>query len=70
MKFEEFGNKIENVSITALPLALAESDIFNMLMLLLEKIKEEIPEKLELFIKINTEKLLCKIKNKNTIRKY
>lgn len=64
MKFEEFGNKIENVSITASPIALAESDIFNMLKLLLQKIKDEKPEIFQSFIDTVTIKLLKKTKNK------
>ena len=64
MKFEEFGNIIENVSITASPLALAESDIFNVLKLLMQKIKDEKPEILQTFIDTVTIKLLKKTKNK------
>jgi hypothetical protein len=68
LKFEEFGNKLEKITITASPLTLAESDIFNMLKLLLNKINDEIPEKLDAFVKINTSKLLSKIKNEESIR--
>jgi hypothetical protein len=64
VKFEEFGNKIENVSIEASPLALAESDIFNMLKILLHKIKDEKPEIFQSFIDAVSIKLLKKTKNK------
>jgi hypothetical protein len=68
LKFEEFGNKLEKITITASPLTLAESNIFNMLMLLLKKVKDEIPDKLDVFININNNKLLSKVKSESTIK--
>jgi hypothetical protein len=50
MKFEIVGKEKENVVITMSPLILARSDIFDMLELLLEKIKLERPEILQPFL--------------------
>ncbi|NHK32606.1 MAG: hypothetical protein FK730_14730 [Asgard group archaeon] len=64
MKFEEFGNKIENVLLTAAPVALAESNIFNVLKLLLQKINDEKPDIYQSFIDIIAKKLMKKTMNK------
>jgi len=64
MKFEKVGKEVEVPKVTVPPLALAESDVFNILDLLLGKIKKEKPEIFQLFIDEVTKKLKSKTQNK------
>ena len=63
MKFEVAGKEKENITITASPLDLARSDIFEMLNLLLEKIKVERDEIHQSFISLVNESLKKRIKH-------
>ena len=65
MRFEVVGQEKEKVTITISPLDLAKSDIFEMLSLLLEKIKTENKEILHLFIDIVSKSLEKMMKNEH-----
>ena len=63
MKFEIFGKEKENVTITITPSVLAKSDIFDMLELLLDKIKLEKPVILQTFLSLVNKSLENQIRN-------
>lgn len=69
MKLVEYGNKLENVTISTPPVTLAENNIFNVLMLLLKKIEDEKPEIYKEFIESVTKKIQKKTENRSFRKK-
>ena len=65
MKLEEFGNRLEEVIFSASPITLAENNIFNVLMLLLKKVKNEKPEIYQPFVTNVAKKIQKKTDNKS-----